>query len=164
MSGKETKIYVTGPLGFSEAGRMFYYEKLIPTIEKFGYKVINPWKQTPDEVTEPVFSMPYGEEKREELKKMNKIIGENNVKAIEESTGMVAVLDGSDVDSGTSSEIGYAAALDKPIIGYKGDFRISSENEGGIVNLQIEYFIRNSGGTIITEIEEMENELKKIFR
>ncbi|MCK4429037.1 MAG: nucleoside 2-deoxyribosyltransferase [Candidatus Aenigmarchaeota archaeon] len=163
MDDKKVKIYLAGPLGFSEAGRMFYYEKLVPTIKELGYDVIDPWKLTPDEITEPVFSMPYGEEKKEKLKELNATIGKNNAKAIEESTGMVAILDGSDVDGGTASEIGYASALEKPIIGYRGDFRLSSENEGSLVNLQIEYFIRKSGGTITTQIDEMEEELKRIF-
>jgi nucleoside 2-deoxyribosyltransferase len=60
-----------------------------------------------------------------------------------------AVLDGTDVDSGTAAEIGYAFAKGKPILGYRGDFRLSADNDGSIVNLQVEYFIRASGGTII---------------
>ena len=32
-----TRIYVAGPLGFSEAGRAFYYQVLIPAIQGLGY-------------------------------------------------------------------------------------------------------------------------------
>jgi nucleoside 2-deoxyribosyltransferase len=65
------------------------------------------------------------------------------------------VLDGTDVDSGTASEIGYAYARGKLIVGYRGDFRLSSDNEGGIVNLQVEHFIRASGGTIVSKASEI---------
>jgi nucleoside 2-deoxyribosyltransferase len=66
-----------------------------------------------------------------------------------------AVLDGPDVDSGTASEIGYAYARQKLIVGYRGDFRLSADNEGGIVNLQVEHFIRASGGTIVSKVSEI---------
>ena len=73
--------------------------------------------------------------------------------------GVVAVLDGADVDSGTAAEIGYAFARGKLIVGYRGDFRLSADNEGGIVNLQVEYFIRQSGGTIVNRYEDLEPSL-----
>jgi nucleoside 2-deoxyribosyltransferase len=65
-----------------------------------------------------------------------------------------AILDGVDVDSGTAAEIGYAFAKGKPILGYRGDFRLSADNEGSIVNLQVEYFIRQSGGDIVTNVAD----------
>ncbi len=75
---------------------------------------------------------------------------------------MLAVLDGVDVDSGTAAEIGYAFAKCKKILGYRGDFRLSADNDGSTVNLQVEYFIRASGGTIITTIKQLNAELKKL--
>ena len=65
---------------------------------------------------------------------------------------VLAVLDGTDVDSGTAAEIGYAFAKGRPILGYRGDFRLSADNEGSTVNLQVEYFITASGGTIFTSV------------
>lgn len=73
-----------------------------------------------------------------------------------------AVLDGTDVDSGTASEIGYAYALGKRILGYRGDFRLSADNEGSIVNLQVEYFIRASGGEIFNQIEGLPEAIQRI--
>jgi nucleoside 2-deoxyribosyltransferase len=72
------------------------------------------------------------------------------------------VLDGTDVDSGSAAEVGYAFAKGKPILGYRGDSRLSADNEGSTVNLQVEYFIRQSGGDIITQIADLETSLKKI--
>lgn len=161
---EKIKIYVASPLGFSEVGRDFMYSKIIPKIENLGYEVLDPWKLTSNELIEPVLNIPYGKEKRKQWKKLNKIIGKNNTDAIEESSGLLAILDGVDVDSGTASEIGFAAALKKPILGYRGDFRLSADNEGSIVNLQVEYFINLHGGKIITQISELEKELVNIFK
>jgi nucleoside 2-deoxyribosyltransferase len=51
-----------------------------------------------------------------------------NVESIEISDAIVAILDGSDSDSGTAWECGYAFAKDKPVIGVRTDLRVS-ENE-----------------------------------
>lgn len=161
--GSKLKIYVAGPLGFSEAGRKFHYESLIPAIKNAGYKVLNPWVLTPKKVIDKVVGMSYGESKKKAWRKLNSVIGTNNEVAIRKSHGMVAVLDGPDVDSGTAAEIGFAYAFQKPILGYRGDFRLSADNEGGLVNLQVEYFIRRSGGTIITQINDLGKELKAIM-
>lgn len=40
---------------------------------------------------------------------------------------VVAILDGADADSGTSVEIGYAYATQKPVVGVRTDFRISED-------------------------------------
>ena len=71
----------------------------------------------------------------------------------------MAVLDGVDVDSGTAAEIGYAFARGKLIVGYRGDFRLSADNEGSVVNLQVEYFIRESGGTIVERYQDLADAL-----
>lgn len=159
---KQTKIYVASPLGFSEVGRYFMYAEIIPAIEDLGYSVFDPWKSA-NELVQPVLNLPYGVERKERWRRVNKTIGENNADAIQKSSGLVAVLDGVDVDSGTASEIGYAAALGKPVLGYRGDFRLSADNEGSMVNLQVEYFITLNGGKIITQIADLQEELKSIF-
>lgn len=162
MSSK-IKIYIASPLGFSEIGRVFYYEKLIPVIKQAGYEVIDPWKLADENKIKKVHLMRYGPKRRDAWRKFNMEIAQSNIFAIDKSDGLVAVLDGSDVDSGTASEIGYVYAKEKPIVGYRGDFRLSSDNEGGIVNLQVEYFIRASGGSIVTEIDKLSEELRRIF-
>ncbi len=159
----QVKIYVASPLGFSEVGREFMYAKIIPTIEALGYTILDPWKLTSVELIQPVLSLPYSAEKRDKWRELNLIIGQNNERAIRESSGLVAVLDGTDVDSGTACEIGFAAALSKPILGYRGDFRLSADNEGSTVNLQVEYFVRLRGGKIITKIADLPGELKSMF-
>jgi len=160
---QQIKIYIASPLGFSEVGREFMYTKIIPLIEDIGYQVINPWKLTDYKLIKSVLDMPYGEAKKKRWEELNFILGRNNVEAIKNSSGLFVVLDGVDVDSGTASEIGYAAAFGKPILGYRGDFRLSADNEGSIVNLQVEYFIKMNGGKIITQIADLDKELREIF-
>jgi nucleoside 2-deoxyribosyltransferase len=160
---KKVKIYVASPLGFSEAGRDFMYNKIIPLITDLDYQVLDPWKLTPQETIMRGMNAPYGVKKRDAWQKINPVIGFNNEQAIRECTGLLAVLDGTDVDSGVASEIGAGSILGKPIVGYRNDFRLASENEGCKVNLQVEYFLKRNGGLIVTELKQLKPALKRIF-
>src|SRR5437773_2236263 len=120
-----------------------------------GYEVLDPWALADQAKIDAVQRLPYGPEKREAWRKLNREIGATNQAAIDRADGVVAVLDGTDVDSGTAAEIGYAFARGKLIVGYRGDFRLSADNEGSTVNLQVEFFIRESGGTIVSRYEDL---------
>jgi nucleoside 2-deoxyribosyltransferase len=156
------KIYLAGPLGFSEAGRDFHNGNIIPMLAGLGHEVLDPWTLTEQRKIDAVRSMPYGPAKRAAWQALNVEIGGNNRAAIDRCDAVLAVLDGSDVDSGTAAEVGYAFARGKPILGYRGDFRIAADNEGSVVNLQVEYFVRESGGDIVTGIEEIPGALARI--
>jgi nucleoside 2-deoxyribosyltransferase len=146
------KIYLAGPLGFSEAGRSYQDGTLIPEIERLGYEILDPWKLTDRRKLDAILAMPYGPARRDAWRVLNVEIGGNNLAAIDRSNIVCAILDGVDVDSGTAAEIGYAFAKGKQIVGYRGDFRLSADNEGSMVNLQVEYFICQSGGEIVTKL------------
>jgi nucleoside 2-deoxyribosyltransferase len=156
------RVYLASPLGFSEAGRHFYAGVLLPLVRDLGCEVLDPWALTEPARIEAVRAMPEGRERREAWQRLDREIGQNNRAAIDRCHAMVAVLDGSDVDSGTAAEIGYAFAAGKLIVGYRGDFRLSADNEGGLVNLQVEFFIRESGGTIVTRYEELAPALRAL--
>jgi nucleoside 2-deoxyribosyltransferase len=162
MEANTMKIYMAGPLGFSEAGRSFYYGTLVPEVVRLGYEVLDPWKLTDQAKIDAILNMPYGSAKRDAWRQLNVEIGGNNRAAIDRCDLVFAVLDGVDVDSGTASEIGYAFAKGKPILGYRGDFRLSADNEGSTVNLQVEYFIRQSGGDIIIRLADLVPALARI--
>src|SRR5262245_46151779 len=136
MSGK-ARIYMASPLGFSEAGRHFYRSVLAPFVEDLGYEVLDPWTLTDPKRIEAVEALPYGTARREAWRALNREMGATNRAAIDRAHGMIAILDGVDVDSGTAAEIGYAFARGKLIVGYRGDFRLSADNEGSTVNLQV---------------------------
>ena len=158
MSVRPT-LYVAGPLGFSEAGRHFYTTVLLPYVRGLGFDVLDPWTLTDPRKIESVEKLPYGPARRDAWRALNQEIGAANQAAIDQASGVIAILDGVDVDSGTAAEIGYAFARGKPIVGYRGDFRLSADNEGGVVNLQVEFFIRESGGTIVQRYEDLEASL-----
>lgn len=143
-------IYLANPLGFSEAGRDFIDHELVPQLTALGYNVIDPFKLTDPAEIARINSLP-AEQRREAWKALDPRIARTNSNAIDRADAVLAVLDGTDVDSGTAAEIGYAFGRHKPILGYRGDFRISADNEGATVNLQVEYFIRQSGGDIVSK-------------
>ncbi len=159
----EMEIYIAGPFGFSEAGRDFYYGKIIPLVKSLGYGALDPWKLTDDAKIQEVISLSAGRERILNWQRLNLEIADNNFQAIRRCKGILAILDGTDVDSGTACEIGFGYALGKPILGYRGDFRLSADNEGGIVNLQVEGAIRRSGGSIISTLDQLAAEAIKVF-
>src|SRR5262245_45468232 len=158
------RVYLAGPLGFSEAGRHFHNGTLVPFVRRLGCDVLDPWTLTDARRIRRVQAMPYGRAKREAWRRLNLEMGATNRAAIDAAQAVVAVLDGTDVDSGTAAEIGYAFARGKRIVGYRGDFRLSADNEGSTVNLQVEYFIRASGGTIVERYEDLGRTLASAMR
>lgn len=155
-------VYVASPLGFAESTQWFLHERLIPAIEKAGAKAHNPWDigsemQNKIDDTKRIADL---HARRTAWRKVLHLLGRANAEAIERSDAIVAVLDGVDVDSGTAAEIGYGAALKKWIIGYRGDFRRTGEDETAEVNLQVEYFIRENQGEIVHSLAELENILR----
>jgi len=155
------KIYLAGPLGFSDAGRAFHDKAIVERVAALGHVPLDPWSNTAPPGIDPrladeilqiaaaVARIKDAPDKRKAWEALNPRIGAKNAAMVDASDMVLAVLDGTDVDSGTAAEIGYAFARGRPILGYRGDFRLSADNEGSIVNLQVEYFITASGGKII---------------
>src|SRR5262249_56942117 len=102
------RIYLASPLGCSEAGRHFYGTVLVPFVAGLGYEVLDPWALADQAKIETVQRLPYGSEKREAWRKLNREIGATNRAAIDRADGLVAVLDGVDVARGTAAEVGSA--------------------------------------------------------
>jgi nucleoside 2-deoxyribosyltransferase len=153
------EVYLASPLGFTESTQLFM-ECLEDLIGQCGFKVLNPWKLSDPDMLIQANRLPDERERITRLHQINLKIGRTNEKAIQEADFMVAVLDGSDVDSGTASEVGFAAASGKRIYGYRGDTRRSGDNPACRVNLQIEYWIENSGGRIVTNLNDLKAVLK----
>ena len=122
MMEAKKQIYLAGPL-FSKAERdfnVYLRDKLV----EIGFRVFLPQVDGEDNL-----------ENRMHERQM--CIFENDIKGIDQSDIVLAVLDGgSDVDSGTAWEMGYAYARGKKILGLKTDFRTFGEE--GIVNLMME--------------------------
>jgi len=128
-------------------------------ITNCGYIVVNPWRMSnPQQFNVIIQDI---QKRRQALHKVNMKIAAKNEEAIRECQIVMAVLDGTDVDSGTASEIGFAYALGKRIFGYRGDIRRSGDNDGSVVNLQVQYWIENSGGCIVTSLNALRELLVK---
>lgn len=160
-----TSLYLAGPYGFAESTKAFF-ANMATLISAIGGEVLDPWTLTDQKLINSVAELPFGIEKRDKWQKINPILSANNEAALRKASGVVACLDGVDVDSGTAAEIGAAYMLGLPIIGYRGDFRLSADNEGGKVNIQVQYFIENSAGgkgKIIDTISDLPKELLRVF-
>jgi nucleoside 2-deoxyribosyltransferase len=147
--------YIASPFGFSEATRGFYQQVLLTAVRSAGIEPLDPWADpaAPREFGD-AFALPMGEERIGALRKINRRLGLANARMIDQADGLLAVLDGVDVDSGTAAELGYAVAGGKPAVGLRLDLRQTGDNEGATVNLQVEHFIRRSGGDILTTVDE----------
>lgn len=65
------------------------------------------------------------------------------VEGIDAADAVLAMIDGAEVDSGTSWEMGYAYARGKPVIGVRTDFRPGAEHGVNIMlSRSCRYFIR----------------------
>lgn len=156
------KIYIASPLGFSEAGRFYMHNVLYPLIDKSGYDILDPWISSGLDIKEILSARP-SDLRNSLLRDIDFKIASINLSLIGQSDAIVAVLDGTDVDSGVASEIGYGSAMGLPIVGYRGDTRLSSDNSGTLINLQVEYCILRSKGLIVTEDWRIPLALGKIF-
>jgi len=147
------KVYVAGPLGFTESGRLYHETVLVPAVVAAGFDPLDPWDVV--EEIAAVFALPVGDTRRvEQLPDVNRRIGARNAEMIRECSGVLALLDGPDVDSGTAAEIGYAAALVRPVVGLRSDIRTAGDNEAAVVNLQVEWFVEASGGRLTSTLED----------
>lgn len=140
MNYKE--IYLAGPL-FSEAEKRFN-EQLTQRIEAAGYDVFLPQRDSTD-----TKNMRKEQDAAELFRR--------NSEAIDRADLVIAILDGgSDVDSGTAWEIGYAYAKNIPVMGMRTDFRTLGIE--GTVNLMIEKTLIKlvySTDKLLTELENM---------
>jgi nucleoside 2-deoxyribosyltransferase len=150
----QLKIYLASPFGFSESTRGFM-ENLEEQISSLNYEVLNPWRITSPEEFKWINDIKNLQLMKEKFSELNFKIGQKNEHAINDSDVILAILDGTDVDSGTASEIGYACAKNKKIFGYRNDSRLAGENYGSKINIQVEYWIKKSGGKIFQDLNEL---------
>lgn len=140
-------VYVAGPGGFDAAGRAWHLQ-VRRLLDEAGFVVLDPWLAS-EEHFRVALAVPEGRARVDALRTANRAAGAANATMIREADAVFALLDGVDVDSGTAAEIGYAAALATPVVGYRTDWRTTGDNEAATVNLQVEYFVETSGGTIV---------------
>jgi len=128
------KIYQAGPL-FTDAEKEFN-RKVAEALRQAGHQVFLP--QEHEQQLVPGYPA--------------KIFA-GDVRGLDDADAVVAVLDGSDVDSGTAWECGYAYAKGKPIFGLRTDTRIYGKEEK--VNLMVQVPCRALAGTIANLLEAL---------
>ena len=159
---KNTKVYLACLDGFTPVLSNWHRDVLVPAVTAAGLTPVSPWGNFIDEFEVPS-QWSQGRPGRRSSPTLDKRVGEANAKMIETSAGILAQLDGVDVDSCTASEIGYGSALGLFICGVRTDFRLSSDNEGTRVNLQVEYFITRTGGHVHAANEPAIGELAALI-
>jgi nucleoside 2-deoxyribosyltransferase len=155
-------IYIASPLGFTPYG-MASQRALVDSVRERGYKPLDPWAPTANQFT-AALALEDPTERATALASANRKTGRRNERLIRGADGLLAVLDGADVDSGTAAEVGFAAALGLPIVGVRTDLRLTGDNSSAIVNLQVEYFIRLTGGDTYRDFEAAFVGLDRLFR
>ena len=180
MSMNKPVLFLSGPYGFSQISARGM-ALLIEILSKH-FRVVNPFEddfnaRAGEEIArlgESLLGLSHDKGPSENgeisynaipprLQDLSMAIAGRNEQLLRESSIVLAILDGPDVDSGTASEIGLAYALGKPIFGYRSDFRMAGDNPGTVVNLQVEYFIRKSGGSIIRTPDELASTIPKML-
>jgi nucleoside 2-deoxyribosyltransferase len=131
-------VYLAAPL-FGEA-ECDFNRKLRNELISAGFKVFLPQEDSNN---------------IKDNKDRQKIIFNKNLKGIENSDILVAVMDGADVDSGTAWEIGFAFSKGKPVLGLRTDFRTLGIE--GTVNLMIERSV-----ILCMSVSELLNHLKSM--
>jgi nucleoside 2-deoxyribosyltransferase len=138
--------YIASPFGFTDEGRAYYYQVFLPTLARV-VEVVDPWALTTYQ--EYLRANTSGHPREWAL-----AVGQRNADAIRRCSLLAANLNGQEVDGGTASEIGYAAAAGLKCFGIRNDLRANGE-PGVAVNLQIVSFIHQSGGVIVTTLDEL---------
>lgn len=105
------KIYFAGPL-FTAAERAWNLE-LVAALRAGGHEVFVPQDQEPGRNAAAIFA--------------------TDVAGIDWADALVAVMDGTDPDSGTAWECGYAYGR-KPIVQVRTDFRVIAGDHGAPYN------------------------------
>lgn len=161
------KLYLAGGYGFREIERI----GIQPLIDIVGkkFELILPFEKSKHLGS---VLMNLGNELRSErpsaspakiLQKMQEInfqIGKQNEDLIRECNRILAIVDGPDAEAGAAAECGFGYALGRRCDAYRNDFRQSGENAACITTLQLEYFIRASGGIFFFSFEEVKAHFK----
>jgi nucleoside 2-deoxyribosyltransferase len=149
---KRPRCYLASPLGFDEAGRYYYEQVYLPALVEV-VEPVDPWALTSEHEIAQARSAG-------RLHEMMLKIGRRNTEAIRSSLLLAAWLDGQEPDAGTVAELGYASALGKRCFALRSDMRQTGE-EGVVVNLQVETFILDSGGAIVSTLKELVEALRR---
>lgn len=130
-------------------------ERIKRRLQDIGCDIFDPWAQGFGALLKEAKAMTHYYKRIEAVREAAREIGQMNEQGIRCSDVLLGVLDGTELDSGTVSEIGFACALGKRCYGLRTDFRDVGDLEGLPINLQILHFIESSGGRLFRRIEDI---------
>ena len=148
------RVYFASPLGFSSELKT-YRDKIKRRLNELGHTVFDPWDQPFRPTIEEASTIEDWCARVAAFKAIATQIGKANEDMIRSCDVVLGVLDGPELDSGTVSELGFAAALGKKCYGLRTDFRNSGDFDGIPINLQVLYWIESSGGKLFRKVEEI---------
>jgi nucleoside 2-deoxyribosyltransferase len=141
-----SRCYVASPLGFNEAGRAYYGEHYLPALAQV-VEPVDPWAQVaPAEIARAGAAGT--------LRELWLATGRANLELIRGAPLLAAWLDGQEVDSGTATEVGFAAGIGVRCFGLRSDLRRAGE-EAMAVNLQVEATIEATGGRVVASLDAL---------
>jgi nucleoside 2-deoxyribosyltransferase len=148
------RIYLASPTGFSPEHTP-YRKKVVKKLASMGFDVIDPWSVDwrPDIAQARTNAAVFGVVA---YRPVALKIGALNARGIDDCNALVAILDGTEPDSGTVAELGYAAGLGKACYGLRTDLRDVGDLPGLPINLQVQYFIEKSGGCLVRSIKGLD--------
>ena len=156
MTRKELTVYLASPLGFSRENDD-YRERIKRRLRELECAVLDPWdKEEVERRFQAALSLPDGPERRAAIKEAASYAGKVNADAIRESDLVLAVLDGTEPDSGTVAEVGFGAGIGKRCYGLRTDFRDCGDLPGLALNLQLQFFLDHSGGRLFRSIGDID--------
>lgn len=155
IHGEGPQIYLAGPLGFSP--EMIKYRSSITKrlVHDMRLTVWDPWGVDYDEDMRLAGKIDSYANRLSAYHRVAQLIGKSNELGLRSSSFILAVLDGAEVDSGTASEVGFAAALGKVVYGLRTDFRDTGDLPGCPFNIQVLHWIESSGGKLFRSIESI---------
>jgi len=146
QGGETRHVYVAGPLGFSEPGRRYLNDVLLPGLQERGLVPLNPW-EVGTQVLAPLLGHPRGTP--DQIVRACTEVASENARMIQQAACVLADLDDCDLDSGTCAEVGFAFGMGRPIVGFRTDFRSAGDVPEAPINLQVRYFVEASGGRFL---------------
>jgi len=150
MSEIKEEWYIANPCGFAESTKLWYESELLPMAGKY-VNVLDPWSVDVSHIVDAPI---------EERPALWLDLGDHHYDTIKNrAKGVIAILDQEPPDGGTVAEAVWAAANGIQVIGYRNDFRSAGE-QGLPYNLMIGAAIRRSGGIAVTNLVELEAELR----
>ena len=163
MAKHGLKVYLASPYGFTVSGNEYLQKTMVPFLDTSGIYVLDPWAnlKSVSKTIKNIEKLDSIKSRLEKYRALNADLAKENEALIDKSDCVLAVLDGTDVDSGVAAEIGYAYGKPILVYGLRSDFRQTGDNIGATVNLQVEYFIKNSGGRIFNNLKDVRDELVK---